>query len=70
MMSTVNENGFFGEFGGRFIPPQLIGVLDEVKHAFLSSKDDPVFKAELDYYLKNYVGRKSPLYFAEKLTEK
>jgi len=70
MMSTVNENGFFGEFGGSFIPPQLVGVLDEVKNAFLSFKDDPDFKKELDYYLKNYVGRESPLYFAEKLTEK
>jgi len=70
MMSTVNENGFFGEFGGRFIPPQLISVLDEVKQAFLASKDDPDFKTELDYYLKNYVGRTSPLYFAQKLTEK
>ncbi len=70
MMSTVNENGFFGEFGGSFIPPQLVGVLDEVKNAFLSFKDDPDFKKELDYYLKNYVGRESPLYFAEKLTKK
>lgn len=70
MSKLPNESGFFGEFGGRFIPPQLERVLDEVKEAFLRFKDDPEFKKELAYYLKNYVGRESPLYFAEGLTNK
>jgi tryptophan synthase beta chain len=70
MSRLPNESGFFGEFGGRFIPPQLEGVLDEVKEAFLRFKDDPEFKKELAYYLKNYVDRESPLYFAEGLTNK
>lgn len=70
MSKLPNESGFFGEYGGRFIPPQLEIVLDEVKEAFLRFKDDPEFKKELAYYLKNYVGRESPLYFAERLTNK
>ena len=64
-----DEKGFFGEFGGRFIPPQLEAVLDEVKTAFLAAKADEAFNRELTYYLRDYVGRPSPLYFAQRLTE-
>ena len=63
-------DGFFGEFGGRFVPEALIPVLDELKEAYNKYKDDPEFKKEVDYYNKNYVGRANPLYFAEKLSEK
>jgi len=62
--------GFFGEFGGRFVPEELFPALDELKAAYLKYKDDPDFKKELDYYLKDYVGRENPLYFAENLSKK
>ncbi len=62
--------GFFGEFGGRFVPEELYPALDELKAAYLKYKDDPDFNKELDYYLKDYVGRENPLYFAENLTKK
>lgn len=65
-----DKNGFYGEFGGRFVPPELDIVLDEVKEAFEKYRNDPDFLEELDYYFKFYVGRPSPLYFAEKLTKK
>ncbi len=65
-----DEKGFFGQFGGRFIPPQLEAVLDEVKTAFQNAKEDESFLNELSYYLRDYVGRPSPLYFAHRLTER
>lgn len=65
-----DEKGFFGQFGGRFIPPQLEAVLDEVKTAFQNAKEDESFLNELSYYLRDYVGRPSPLYFARRLTER
>jgi tryptophan synthase beta chain len=64
------ETGFYGDFGGRFVPDNLSGILEEVKEAFFTYKDDEDFKKELEYYNKNYVGRPSPLYFAERLTNK
>ncbi len=62
--------GFFGEFGGRFVPEELYPALDELKAAYGKYKDDPDFRKELEYYLKDYVGRENPLYFAENLTKK
>ncbi len=67
-MSTPEKTGFFGEYGGRFVPADLVAVLEEVKQAFYKFKDDPEFQKELDYYFKYFVGRPSPLYFAERLT--
>jgi tryptophan synthase beta chain len=67
-MSFATKNGFFGEYGGRFVPENLVAVLDEIKQAFNRFKDDPEFQKELNYYLKYFVGRSSPLYFAERLT--
>ena len=64
------KKGYFGEYGGRFVPPELEKVLDEVADAFERYKDDPEFLAELNYYFQQYVGRPSPLYYAEKLTQK
>ncbi|ACL69883.1 tryptophan synthase subunit beta [Halothermothrix orenii] len=64
------EDGFFGNFGGRYVPEKLVPVLEELKKAFLKYKDDENFNKELDYYLKEYVGRANPLYFAEKLSKK
>ena len=68
-MSLPDNTGFYGEYGGRFVPETLVKVLDEVKQAFYKFKDDPDFQKELDYYFKYYVGRPSPLYFAERLTK-
>ena len=59
----------FGDFGGQFVPEKNKLVLAELEEAFLKYKDDEEFKKEYDYYLKQYVGRPSPLYFAERLTE-
>jgi len=64
------ETGFFGDFGGRFIPPQLDAILEELKQEFIKEKDDPAFLEELKFYQKNYIGRPSEFYFAKKLTEK
>jgi tryptophan synthase beta chain len=66
-MSSKETSGFFGEYGGRFVPENLVAVLEKVKQAFYQYKNDPDFLKELDYYLKYFVGRANPLYFAERL---
>ncbi len=63
------KNGKFGEFGGRFIPETLVPAVEELEQAYLKFKDDNDFKHELDYYLREYAGRPTPLYFAKNLTE-
>ena len=63
-------NGFFGQFGGAFVPPSLKTVLKEVKENFYECIKDTDFLKELAYYQKQYIGRENPLYFAEHLTEK
>lgn len=60
----------FGRFGGQFVPPPVISALNEVEKAFNEAKDDPSFIEEFRYYLKNFVGRPSPLYYAENLSKK
>lgn len=65
----TTQKGYFGEFGGSFVPPALQNVLDILDEQFEKYKEDPEFLAELDYYYTEYVGRKSPLYFAENLTK-
>lgn len=62
-------NGYFGEFGGSFIPPDLQIVMDHLEEQFEAFKNDPTFTEEYRYYLKEYVGRESPLTFAENLTK-
>jgi tryptophan synthase beta chain len=59
----------FGRFGGQFVPPPVITALNEVEAAFEAAKNDESFLEEFRYYLKNFVGRPSPLYFAENLTK-
>ena len=61
--------GHFGPYGGRYVPEILIPALDELAAAYEQYKDDRDFRAELDYYLGDYVGRPTPLYFAQRLTE-
>ncbi|WP_308636878.1 tryptophan synthase subunit beta [Paenibacillus silvisoli] len=69
-MSDVQvREGYFGEFGGSFVPPELQEVLDYLSAQFNAYKDDPTFKEELSYYLKEYVGRENPLTFAKQITE-
>ena len=53
-MLLCNEKGYFGEFGGRFVPPELDKVLDEVKEAFEKYRNDPQFLEELKYYYRQY----------------
>lgn len=64
------QTGYFGEFGGSFVPPQLQEVLDHLTEQFYKYKDDPEFNEEYRYYLREYVGRENPLTFARQLTEK
>ena len=61
--------GKFGRFGGRFVPETLIPALEELEKAYLKFRKDRKFKQELDYYLKEYAGRPTPLYFASNLTK-
>lgn len=60
--------GRFGKFGGKYVPETLMPALSELETAFYQYRQDPEFKGELDQLLKDYVGRPSPLYFAERLT--
>ncbi|MET3288966.1 UNVERIFIED_CONTAM: tryptophan synthase beta chain [Brevibacillus sp. OAP136] len=70
-MSRVEiQDGYFGQFGGSFVPPELQEVLDYLTAQFEQYKDDPEFNAEYRYYLKEYVGRENPLTFAQNLTKK
>ncbi len=64
-----DERGHFGTFGGRFVAETLMPLVLSLEEAYNQAKADPAFKAELERLLKHYVGRPSPLYFAERLTE-
>ncbi len=64
-----DERGHFGMFGGRFVAETLMPLILELEQAYAAAKVDPQFRAEMDHYLAHYVGRPSPLYFAERLTE-
>jgi tryptophan synthase beta chain len=63
-----DERGHFGSFGGRYVAETLMPLILEVEKAYEAAKADPSFQAELDRYLADYVGRPSPLWFAERLT--
>lgn len=64
-----NEKGYYGEFGGAYIPEILYATVEQLKNAFLAIKNDETFKNEYYDLLKNYVGRPTPLYFARRLSE-
>lgn len=70
MNYQVNENGFYGEFGGAFIPEMLYPNVEELRQNYLNYMNDPEFQAEFQQLLKEYVGRPTPLYFAKRLSEK
>lgn len=59
---------YFGEYGGQFIPETLKSAVDELEHFYLCAKKDKKFKNEFEYYLREYAGRPTPLYFAENLS--
>ncbi|KMT59022.1 tryptophan synthase subunit beta [Paenilisteria newyorkensis] len=63
-----NKAGFYGNYGGKFVPETLMKAVTELEEAYEISKTDEAFQQELSYYLRDYVGRESPLYFAEQLT--
>ena len=70
----MNQNlpdatGHFGEFGGRYAPETLMSPLLELEDAYMSLKEDSDFQEEFQYYLREYVGRPNPLYYAERLTQ-
>lgn len=66
----VNEDGFYGEFGGAYIPEILHGCVETLRQNYLKVLEDDSFKKEFAQLLKDYVGRPSPLYYAKRLSEK
>ena len=71
-MSTAmpDERGRFGDFGGRFVPETVMGALDELVAGWEAARADPAFRAELERLGRDYVGRPTPLYLAERLMER
>ena len=68
-LKLPDERGRFGAYGGRYVSETLMPALLELERAYLEIKDDRKFRAELDHYLKEYAGRPTPLYFAERMTK-
>ncbi|MGQ9532089.1 MAG: tryptophan synthase subunit beta [Desulfotomaculales bacterium] len=64
-----DARGYFGPYGGRFVPETLMPALEELTAAYRAAREDETFREELNYYLRHYVGRPSPLYFAARLSE-
>ncbi|MFB5265959.1 tryptophan synthase subunit beta [Paenibacillus enshidis] len=69
MAQLPDHNGRFGVFGGRFVPETLMNALIELEESYRKYADDPEFNEELNYLLKQYSGRETPLYYAERLTK-
>ena len=65
----TETKGYFGQFGGSFVPEPIQNLLNQLEETFEQYKDDPEFIAEYKHYLKDYSGRETPLYFAESLTD-
>ncbi|CAA0117087.1 Tryptophan synthase beta chain [BD1-7 clade bacterium] len=65
-----NKEGYFGEYGGSFIPPELQAVMDEITQTYLEIREQPEFQAELAELYKHYVGRPSPIFHAKNLSER
>ena len=68
-MFLPDRKGYFGEFGGRFVPETLMAALQRLDEQYSKIKDDRQFKSELAYYLKEYAGRPTPLYYAQNLSK-
>jgi tryptophan synthase beta chain len=69
MRRDPDARGYFGEYGGRYVPETLVEPAEELERAYMAVRDDPAFGAELDRLLKDYVGRPTPLYEAARLTQ-
>jgi tryptophan synthase beta chain len=69
-MRLPDKKGHFGQFGGKYVSETLMPILQELENAYNEYKNDKEFKEEFAYYLRDYVGRPNPLYFAEKLTRR
>ncbi len=69
-MALPNSKGFFGSYGGKFAPETLRTLVDDLEKEYRKAQKDPAFKKELDYYLKYYVGRPTPLYRADRLSKR
>ncbi|QWK20319.1 MAG: tryptophan synthase subunit beta [Hydrogenobacter thermophilus] len=69
VMHLPDERGYFGSFGGKFVPETLMYALEELDIEYKKAKSDKRFWEELNYYLRTYAGRPTPLYFARNLTE-
>jgi tryptophan synthase beta chain len=67
--TNPNEHGYYGDFGGAFIPEMLFANVAQLKSRYLEIMDDQNFKEECNDLLKNYVGRPTPLFLAKRLTE-
>ena len=67
-MNALERPGYFGDYGGRFVPETLSFALDELSAGYDAARLDPAFRARLNHLLTHYVGRATPLYFAERLT--
>lgn len=65
-----DRSGHFGPYGGRYVPETLIPALDELTAEYEKAKSDPSFSRDFDYYSRDYIGRPTPLYFAQRLTQK
>jgi tryptophan synthase beta chain len=68
MHRDPDSRGYFGEFGGRYVPETLVEPVEELERAYFQVRDDPAFQAELDRLLRHYVGRPTPVYEARRLT--
>jgi len=66
--AVPDAQGHFGPFGGRYVPETLVHPLQELENEYFRAQHDPEFQRELSYYLREFIGRPSPLYFAERLT--
>ncbi|QEY60070.1 tryptophan synthase subunit beta [Pseudomonas sp. C27(2019)] len=69
LYDSPDEKGLFGDFGGQYVAETLMPLILELGREYEKAKDDPAFQQELAYFQRDYVGRPSPLYFAERLTE-
>src|SRR5438067_2042880 len=65
-----DATGHFGPYGGVFVPETLVAALGQLEREYAAARRDPQFQREFDYYLREFVGRPSRLYFAKRLTEK
>ena len=70
MKKLPDKKGYFADFGGKFVPETLMSCLFELEREYARARRDKKFNQELDYYLREYAGRPTPLYFAEQLTKK